>query len=48
MIALVFAFIAQRSLGRAIARPIMELKRFAGMIAAGHLDVRAPPPGSRS
>ena len=31
--------------GRAIARPIVQLKHFAGMIAAGHLDVRAPPPG---
>lgn len=45
LVALVFASIAQRSLGRAISRPIVELKRFAGMIAAGHLDVRAPPPG---
>ena len=45
LVALVFAFIAQRSLGHAIARPIVQLKHFAGMIAAGHLDVRAPPPG---
>ncbi len=45
LVSLVFAFIAQRSLGRAISRPIEQLKHFAGMIAAGHLDVRAPPPG---
>lgn len=44
LIALTFAFIAQRSMGRAIARPIEQLKDFAGMIAGGHLDVRAPVP----
>ncbi len=42
--ALTFAAIAQRSLSRAIARPIEQLKDFAGMIAGGHLDVRAPAP----
>ncbi len=42
--ALAFAGIAQRSLSRAIARPIEQLKDFAGMIASGHLDVRAPAP----
>jgi two-component system sensor histidine kinase YesM len=42
--ALVFAGIAQRSLSRAIARPIEQLKDFAGMIAGGFLDVRAPAP----
>lgn len=41
---LAFALIAQRSLGRAIAGPIEQLKNFAGMIAGGHLDVRAPEP----
>ncbi len=45
LVALTFAFIAQRSLGRAIGRPIEQLKDFAGMIAGGHLDVRAPEPG---
>ena len=45
LVSLLFAFIAQRSLGRAISRPIEQLKHFAGMIAAGHLDVRAPSPG---
>ena len=45
LVALIFAFIAQRSLGRAIALPIEQLKHFAGMIAGGHLAVRAPPPG---
>ena len=43
--ALIFAFIAQKSLGRAIGRPIEQLRDFAGMIASGHLDVRAPEPG---
>lgn len=42
--ALIFAGIAQRSLSRAIARPIEQLKDFAGMIAGGHLDVRTPVP----
>lgn len=42
---LVFASIAQRSLARAIEGPIVQLKHFAGMIAGGHLDVRAPEPG---
>ncbi len=42
---LVFATIAQRSLARAIGGPIVQLKHFAGMIAGGHLDVRAPEPG---
>ncbi|NLV58274.1 MAG: sensor histidine kinase [Clostridiales bacterium] len=41
---LVFATIAQRSLGQAIGGPILQLKHFAGMIAGGHLDVRAPEP----
>jgi two-component system sensor histidine kinase YesM len=45
LVAMIFAFIAQRSLGRAIGRPIEQLKDFAGMIAGGHLDVRAPQPG---
>lgn len=42
---LVFDGIAQRSLSHAIGEPIDQLKHFAGMIASGHLDVRAPEPG---
>ena len=45
LVALTFAFIAQKSLGRAIGQPIEQLRDFAGMIAGGHLDVRAPEPG---
>lgn len=42
---LAFAGLAQRSLGRAVTGPVEELKDFAGMIAGGHLDVRATEPG---
>lgn len=36
---------AQRSLSRAVSRPIEKLKDFAGRIAEGHLDERAEKPG---
>lgn len=42
---LLFAMLAQRSLNRAIQQPIEQLVSFAGRIAGGHLDERAPPPG---
>lgn len=39
---LVFAVFAQRSLGRAINTPIARLEKFAGALAGGDLQARAP------
>jgi len=42
VVTLVFAVFAQRSLGRAINTPIARLEKFAGALAGGDLQARAP------
>ncbi len=41
---LLFAFLAQRSLSRAIREPLGRMERFAGRIAGGALSERVPQP----
>lgn len=42
LVTLLFSILAQRSLSRAIHKPIARLERFAGALAGGDLQARAP------
>ena len=42
LVTLLFSILAQRSLSRAIHKPIAQLEKFAGALAGGDLQARAP------